>query len=206
MGYASVPNTAPGWMMNTDSQGITLTPSDICGKLSALTGRFVLANGNGGDTAQQVKTRFDAKAYGWGLNQVFDFGFNNISDAAHAYAQDIIDVQTTIAAMVAELSHTRFIVMGLFSGPLNSIGVNAAGNAARVTINANLAATYGQNFLNIEPVLVNYDPSNTAAIAGNYIPDILQQPGASSSHPNDLGLTVITNLLLARARRLGMAA
>lgn len=196
------PAIKSGWMINTDSMGITLFPRDLCQKFSQLSGAYVLPNGVGGETYQQVKTRFDAKQFAWGLNQIFFAGFNNVSDAANDYAQDVVDIVNTVAAMVAEMPHDRFIIIGIFSGPAAGLQTNAPANIARMTAMSQLNSTYGSKFLETNTTLVNYDKTDTVAIANNHIPTIFQQQGATS-HLSDLGLNVLTSLLYDRARSLG---
>ena len=119
--------------------------------------------GVAGETSTKIRTRMVAATDKRGNFTVIWAGRNNYADPT--------TVKADIAAMVAALTTTRYIVLGV----TNASG-EPSGNAGYVTIvalNADLAGIYGQKFIDIRSHLVSlWDPNVAQDVtdAGNDVP------------------------------------
>lgn len=130
-----------------DGQGVM---RNIPALLSQLTGRKIMNAGASGDSSAQSLARFQAAG---------DFDkplitFVGINDRANP-----TQVQNSIASMIASLTHTKFIVLGVptyFGEQTGSSGANAS-----KLINDALATAYGTRYLDtIGALLAAYDPAD----------------------------------------------
>ena len=128
---------------------------------------------------------------------------NDNSDPTHAYAADIVNGKANVAAIIAALGHTNFLVLSLVSGPANDRAGHADGWNARKTINDYWATTYGQKYLDLQLPMVYYDLTDSAAMYGGYIPAVLQN-GAAPSHPNAIGNAMNAHAIANRLADLGI--
>jgi lysophospholipase L1-like esterase len=108
--------------------------------------------GVGGETSTQIRTRMVADTARLGNTVVIWAGRNNFLSPD--------TVKADIAAMVAALtSPKRFLVLGITNGESGAEYQGGANYNAIVTLNADLAALYPDNFLDIRAVLVaQYNP------------------------------------------------
>lgn len=128
--------------------GSSVTPYPSA--LATLRGVTVNNMGVGGETSTQIKARFIADTAKWGHYTLIWSGRNN------SFAPTT--VKADIAAMIAALPHTRYLVMSIQNGT-----AEPSGNAAYVTmmaLNADLAALYPGHYLDVRSQLVAaYDPA-----------------------------------------------
>jgi lysophospholipase L1-like esterase len=118
-------------------------------QLSALTGNNVYNGGVGGETSTQIKARFDAAASKHSWSTIIWAGRNNYSDPT--------TVKSDIAAMVAALGHSRYIVISVLNSNAEPSG--SANYNTIMQLNADLAATYGSHFIDMRSYLVSlYNP------------------------------------------------
>lgn len=151
--------------------------------VAGLTGNVILNNGVGGNTSTQIKTRFLATPQLWNATTIILAGANNSSDPA--------TVASDVAAMVAQLTHSRYIVLSCYA--------TDAGSLANIqTINAARAAAYGSHYLDIFSFLMTqYNSSDssdmTAHNAGIVAPSILD--GGTGPHLNSTGHVALASFI-----------
>lgn len=153
--------------------------------LATVTGNQVYNGGVGGNTSTQILTRFLAQSATWNDTTIIWSGFNNVNDAP--------TVEADIATMVATLTHSRYVVLGIYGG----VG-DATAKTQCLAINATLSATYGTHFLDAYTFLWNsYNPNDSADVAAHaahYVPPSLI---ISTVHLNTAGNALIANWLAA---------
>lgn len=115
--------------------------------ITGITGFTVVNNGVGGETSTQIKTRFLADTGNLDKSVIIWAGRNNYLDPT--------TVKADIAAMVAALSHTRYLVVGIINGNYPSEYINQSGWTTIQQLNADLKAIYGKRFVDIRPYLVS---------------------------------------------------
>lgn len=128
---------------------------------SGLRGRWFFNGGVGGDTSTQVKTRFMAGDPGLApATTIIWAGRNNYTSPA--------TVKADIAAMIATLTHSRYLVLSIINGDYSNEYIGHTDYPTIITLNADLATLYGTRFVDVRTPLV-------AAGA----------PGGSSPSPTD---------------------
>jgi len=125
--------------------------------LSRITGFNVYNGGVPGETSTQIRTRFFKDTARWKLPTIIWAGRNNYSKVSM--------VEADIAAMVAALGHSRFVVLGI-------IKANNQTDQWVDILNDHLKQTYGTRFLDMQAYLFSkYNPSLTqdaeSHLAGN---------------------------------------
>ncbi|AMJ64061.1 hypothetical protein AXW84_00415 [Hymenobacter sp. PAMC 26628] len=156
--------------------------------LAQLTGRTVYNGGIGGQTSVQIKDRLVAATakYNW---PVIIWAGRNDSDKPD-------QIKASIATMVATIGHSNYLILGLCNGEGEGIGTYSYGLIK--PLNNDLAAIYGNHFLDVRAYLVaHYDPSqpqDMADYAADIPPTSLRQ---DFLHPNRAGSTLIANYINA---------
>lgn len=142
--------------------------------------------GIGGETSSQILTRVQAFSANYKTaTQVIWAGRNNYTDT--------VQVKADIAAMIAAVGHSRFLVLGI----LPNSGQTAPDLATLTQLNADLATTYGAQFI---PTLAPLQAANNgsvqdlADVAAGYTPTSLR---SDALHLNDAGYAVIAPLVYA---------
>lgn len=106
--------------------------------------RNVGNRGVSSNTSSQILTRFQAAPWAYRRGTIIWAGRNNLSSSAQ--------VQSDIAAMVAALTTSRYMVLSVINGEGEPSG-NAT-YAQVAALNSALAATYGSNYLDVRAALV----------------------------------------------------
>lgn len=130
-----------------------------------------------GETSTQIKNRFLADTNKAQYSTIIWVGTNNFAALS--------TVQADIAAMVAKLGHTRYIVVGVMVGTAQQ---NPSTAYTQITaLNSALASTYGVRFFDLNAYLMTQGngsgPDNAAIAAGGTPPSLLADP----IHLNALG-------------------
>jgi len=115
--------------------------------LATSTGQSVYNGGVGGETSTQIKVRMLAATARLGNFTIIWAGRNNFN------APTV--VKADIAAMVAALGHQRYLILSVLN---QSVALEYSGAADYLTIvqlNADLAALYPDNYLDIRAYLVS---------------------------------------------------
>jgi hypothetical protein len=133
-----------------------------------VTNRQLFNGGVGGEISTAIKTRFLAS----GRRQItFIWAGNN-------NPEDTATVTADVAAMVAELSHTDYLVLGVINGDYANRKVGGADYENILATNATLEATYGDKYYDIRTYLMShYDPNSpqdVQDIADGIIPSSLR--------------------------------
>lgn len=106
--------------------------------------------GIGGETSTQIATRMLADTAYKAATTIIWAGRNNYTDPT--------TVKADIAAMVASLTTTRFLVLSVLNGNYASEYSGQSGYNTIVQLNTDLAAVYGTSFLDIRtPLVASYD-------------------------------------------------
>lgn len=161
--------------------------------LSQLTGRAVANLGIGGQTSVMIKDRMvaDTQKHTW--PSIFWVGRND--------SGTIEQVKNSIDIMIANLTHTDYLVLSVLNGSGEGIGTSAYDQI--MTLNNELARTYGSHYLDVRSFLVSqYDPSNPQDVADHAAdipPSSLRQ---DFLHPNAKGSTLIANYIYANIGQL----
>lgn len=129
-------------------------------------GTKVLNKGVGGQTSTQIKERMLAEKELHGKFTVIWAGRNNAFDQKGT-------VQADIAAMVAALGSSNYLVVGILNGANEPKEGPVRWKLTLINkLNASLKETYGPRFVDIRPLLVAaYDPA---------------QPGDVKNHDDDV--------------------
>ncbi len=109
-----------------------------------LNGRNVYNGGISGQTSTQIASRMLASPDKYSYDTIIWSGRNDFTNAA--------TVEANIASMVAALGHQRFLIMSIMNGPNEPSG--NSNYTAIMAINAYLAATYPNNYLDIRSYIV----------------------------------------------------
>ncbi|OGX80767.1 malectin domain-containing carbohydrate-binding protein [Hymenobacter coccineus] len=164
--------------------------------LAQLTGGTVYKGGIGGQTSVQIKDRLVAapEMYKW---PVIIWAGRNDSNAP-------AQVKASIATMVATIGHNNYLIISICNGAGEGIGTYGYGLVK--PLNDDLAAIYGNHYLDVRAFLVDhYDPTqpqDVADHAADVPPTSLRQ---DFLHPNRAGSTLIANYIYANLNQL-MAA
>lgn len=121
-------------------------------RFAVASGLSVFNAGVGGETSTQIKTRELQWASGHSTPAIIWAGRNNFTDPS--------TVKADIAAMVAALGHTHYLVLSVINR--NDTASEYSGGADYTmitTLNADLAALYGSHYVDVRSCLVSlYDP------------------------------------------------
>jgi hypothetical protein len=156
--------------------------------------------GVGGDTSTQIRTRFLAASPATLNNvQVIWAGRNNFGSPT--------TVKADIAAMIAALGHTRYLVLGI----VNQDDVTEYSGSAYLTIidqlNTDLATLYGDKFIDIRRILIDKGlamagltatAQDTTDIANDVPPSSLR---SDTLHYNSYGYAVVGQVVHAFMNR-----
>lgn len=155
--------------------------------LSGLTTFTVTNKGVGGETSTQIKDRLIADTGNYDKTVIIWAGRNNYSDPA--------TVKADIATMVATLTHTRFLIMGVTNGEYSYEYSGAAGHTLITQLNSDLKAIYGNKFLDIRSYLISLH-DNSAQDLIDFGHDIVPSSLRSDPvHLNALGYTKVGELI-----------
>lgn len=164
--------------------------------LAPLSGRNVFNGGRGGQTSVQIKNRMlaDTQKHGW---PTIIWAGRNDSDKPE-------QVKASIAAIVAALPHQNYLVLAVCNGAEEGIRADRTptyGYYVQTNLNKQLAAVYGNHFLDVRAYLrTQYnpnDPQDVADFAADIPPTSLRSDGL---HPNTTGNNVIANYIYEHAR------
>lgn len=148
-------------------------------QFTTLTAFAVYNGGVGGETSTQIKTRFDADTARRLNNVVFWVGRNDRSSGISPTT-----TKANIAAMVASLGHTRYLVLGILTADTETTGT--ASHTEITALNTDLAAIYGAQFFDIRGYLISSGlaaagitptAGDNTDIAGNTVPRSLRVDG-----------------------------
>lgn len=146
-----------GWVSpvtDIDLWGDSLTASGYSGNMKQTyfpSGRNVRNMGIGGETSTQIATRMLADPAGKNHLTIIWAGTNNPTAES--------TVMADIAAMVATLTTSRFIVMTPIVGEDPTMYAGQPNRALLDSLIANIAATYPNNYIDILELLINqYNP------------------------------------------------
>jgi len=196
----SAPTIVPSLTANTSNVaawGDSFTDSNFGrypATLSKLSGYNVVNLGVGGQNSTQVKTRMLADAQKRTWPAIIWAGRNDSRD-------QIAQTEANIASMVANLTHTNYLVISVFNGEGEGKGTYAYSQIK--TLNSDLAKTYGTHYLDVRSYMVSQYNTSSAQDAAFYTADI---PPASLRqdflHPNTAGSDVIANYIYAHLNQL----
>jgi lysophospholipase L1-like esterase len=183
----------------TGTTGGSLSADAYPYRLGTLLHLGTINLGVGGESSTQIKTRLLAAATSvWSKPTIIWAGRNNFSAPA--------TVKADIAAMVASLGHTNYIVLSVLNG---SGTTEWAGQSDYITItqlNADLAATYGARYLDVRSYLVSlYDaaqPQDVIDHGHDVPPASLRFDGI---HLNNAGYQAVANYIYANRSLLGVS-
>ncbi len=141
--------------------GDSLTPPVVANLRLLYPGRDILDGGVAGQTSLEIVARqlADAANRNAWIN-IFWYGHNNQDEPAQ--------IKADIAASVATLlpGNTRFIVLGVVNQATATESRGGQGYQTIVQLNSELAARYGENYLDIRAHLVSqFNPGNGQDVA-----------------------------------------
>lgn len=154
-------------------------------------GITVINKGVGGQTSTQIRERMLADRDSHGKFTVIWAGRNNAFDQKGT-------VQADIAAMVAAVGGSNFLVVGIPNGAKEpKDGPDRWKLTLIDTLNARLKETYGERFVDIRPILVAaYDPSqpqDEKDHSHDVVPSSLR---SDSLHLNSAGYKIVARAIL----------
>lgn len=153
--------------------------------LNFLTKFNVTNNGVGGETSTQIKDRFLANTADFDKTVIIWAGRNNYTDP--------ITVKADIATMVANLTHTRYLVISVLNG--NGEGIGTSNYNTIIQLNNDLKAIYGKKYLDLRAYLVSLHNSTAQDLldyANDIPPTSLRSDGI---HLNTQGYTNVGEFL-----------
>jgi lysophospholipase L1-like esterase len=155
--------------------------------LQSLRGAATVYNmGVGGETSTQIRTRMLADTSKLGLYTIIWAGRNNFTSPA--------TVKADIAAMVAALGTSNYVVLSILNG--NGEPSGSGNYTTLTTLNNDLATTYGSHYVDVRAALVTaYDPALSQDVidhANDVPPTSLRFDGI---HLNTAGYTLVANLV-----------
>jgi lysophospholipase L1-like esterase len=192
--YASVAQSAfPGFNIagwgDSLMQGFT---SPFPTQLAGLIPRSVFNGGISGETSTQIRSRMLAATTRFNDSVIIWAGRN---DPANGISSTT--TKANIAAMVAALGHTRYLILSIPNSSAEPSGSSAYN--AIVTLNSDLATIYGVHYFDVRSYLVSqYNPS----LSQDAIDHAADIPPTSlrfdTLHPNDAGDALIAAQVVAR--------
>lgn len=142
--------------------------------------------GVGGETSTQIRTRMIADVAKFGVYTIIWAGRNNFTDPT--------TVKADIAAMVASLTTTKYVVLSVTNGDFPIEYSGAADYTTMMTLNSDLATTYAGHYVDVRAALVAaYNPADAqdAIDHGHDVPP--NSLRVDSIHLNTAGYTLIAN-------------
>jgi lysophospholipase L1-like esterase len=161
-------------------------------------GRWFHNGGGGGDSSTTIKNRLLAYnadfLYG---TQIIWAGRNNYSDPT--------TVKSDIAAMVAGLSHSRYLILSIINGDYAGEYLGGAEHGMITTLNTDLATLYGSRFVDVRAPLVALGaPGAAQENATDYGHDVPPSGARSDSiHLDDDGYDLVGDTVYAKLVALG---
>lgn len=150
--------------------------------------------GVGGNTSTQIRSRFETDGTRYGMPTIIWAGRNNYNSPT--------TVEADIAAMVADLTTTHYLVLSVTNGEGEGIGTTAYTEIT--SIDASLAASYGSHYLDVREMLVqHYDPNQPADVTdfqNDVVPTSLR---GDWQHLNDAGYALVAGYIYANRAELG---
>lgn len=146
--YEVVPSAISIW---GDSLSTIKTPNGIRNLYESVP-VWVHDGGVGGDTSTQIKTRMLAAPSQFANATVIWAGRNNFTAPT--------TVKADIAAMIAALGHTRYVVLSVLNADFSNEYTGQPDYVTLTTLNSDLAALYPNNFLDVRnPLVALFDPN-----------------------------------------------
>ena len=152
---------------------------------------WVYEGGVGGQTSIQIKARMLAHPERWNDTTTIWAGRNNFTDPT--------TVKADIAAMVAALGHSRFVVLGIINMNRSDEWITGNNYPIITQLNADLAATYPDNFIDIRSYLISQynpgDPTDVTDHGNDVVPTSLhlvyQDASVDALHLNFTGYGLV---------------
>ena len=182
----------------TGATGVPTQYPTVCANTTT-RGRWFLNSGVGGDTSTQIKTRMLAlNAEYLKATAVIWAGRNNYTSPA--------TVQADIAAMIAALPHSRYVVLSIINGDYANEYVGGANYDTIIALNAALAATYGSRYIDVRtPLVAAGGPSGSSPDPTSYARDIPPVGiRLDNIHLLDAGQAIVAATVAARLASLGI--
>lgn len=149
--------------------------------------------GVGGNSSTQIRTRFEADPSRWGMPVIIWAGRNDYTSPP--------TVESNIAAMVADLTSTHYLILSTTNGEGEGIGTTAYTEIT--TLDASLASTYGAHYVDVREWLVqHYDPNQPADVTdfqNDVVPNSLR---GDWQHLDDAGYALVAQKILDSASEL----
>lgn len=142
--------------------------------------------GVGGETSTQIKARLLAASALLSRPTIIWAGRNNFTSASA--------VKSDIAAMVAALGHTNYLVLSVLNSDTANEYSGQSNYNTIIQLNADLATTYGSRFIDIRSHLVSlYDPGTSQDVTdhGRDIPPSTLR--SDTLHLNNAGYQAVAN-------------
>jgi lysophospholipase L1-like esterase len=195
------PTLVPGYIIdkqNVAAWGDSFTDIDaglFPRVLTQLSGLNVVNLGIGGQTSAAIKDRMlaDPQKHTWPT--IIWAGRNDLN-----YPEQ---VKASIAAMVAALPHSNYLILPVFNGLYEDNQYNPTMYGYVTDLNKELAAIYGNHFLDVRSYIVSqYDPSSPQDVLDHNAdvpPSSLRQ---DFLHLNAKGTTLAANYVYAHFNQL----
>ena len=153
-------------------------------QLYSKSGLYIENQGAGGETSTQIKTRMLAATSKYSWPTIIWAGRNNYSDPTQ--------VKADIAAMVAALGHTNYLVLSILNGDYSNEYSGQSDYSTIIQLNSDLSTTYGTRYVDVRAYLIaNYD-SNVAQDVTDYGNDVPPSSlRADGLHLNSTGYGLI---------------
>jgi lysophospholipase L1-like esterase len=146
---------------NQDGTGITY-PNWLSSLYSPI--RTVYNEGVGGNTSSQILARAEALPVLFGNTAVIWSGRNDYSTPTQ--------VESDIAAMVAELTTSHYLVLGILNNDTSTEQSGGTGYGQITSLNSALSGIYGSHFINVRANLVDaYNAANPVDVL-NHTDDV----------------------------------
>ena len=161
-------------------------------QFQTLSGQAIYKQGWGGSNSTWIKDQFLLQTNHWGDQYIIIWsGRNNYNAPA--------TVKADIAAMVAHMTTTNYLIMGILNGNYASEIKGQSGYNTITTLNADLAATYGDKFLDIRRLLVDsYNPASNLDVIdfnNDIVPSSLR---ADNIHLTAAGYGIVAQKVYAK--------
>lgn len=160
----------------TEGSGVggTNSASNYPNQLGLYTGFRVSNGGVGGETSTQILTRQTANSNTWSRPTIIWAGRNNYSFPNTVLA----DIASMVTNLWSQGNTNRYLVMSILNGSIAGEQRGGVGYDVITNLNAQLAALYGANYVDVRSYLVSrYNPANTndvADFANDIVPSSLR--------------------------------
>lgn len=169
----------------TEGAGTTPYPA----QLAINYGYTVVNMGVGGETSTQIKTRWLADPLNYAKPVIIWAGRNNFTDGA--------TVKSDIASIVASLTHTNYLVVGIVNG-INQ-PINSTGWVQITTLNNELKNLYGSKYVALrEYIISKYNPSLPQDVIDHNNDVPANSIRLDIGHLNTLGNKYVAEFILQR--------